>query len=170
MKKICVIILLSLFSCEKPVSKSYYIEKNDVESDNLDLGTLIKWDTLFLSARFDECGEWGGHKEMIEIFKKDKNFYLNYRKNNIDCNKVDEINEVKLSLIKELEINSKQQYAIKEYLYQLLQNKIDEGSHAHSGKEFGVLKGDSTFFIKVYDNNPNNIVNYNSLLKKLSLK
>ena len=57
-----------------------------------------------------------------------------------------------------------------EYLYQLLQNKIDEGSHAHSGKEFGVLKGDSTFFIKVYDNNPNNIVNYNSLLKKLSLK
>lgn len=62
MKKIVVFILLSLFSCEKPISKNNHIEKNDLESDNLDLGTLVKWDTLFLSARFDECGEWGGHK------------------------------------------------------------------------------------------------------------
>jgi len=170
MKKIVVIILLSLFSCEKPIFKSNYIEKNDIESDNLDLGTLIKWDTLFLSARFDECGEWGGHKEVIEIFRKDKKVYLNYKRNSIDCNKVDEIYGAKLSLIKEIEISNQHQKNINDYIFQLLQNKINEGYQAHSGNEFEILKGDSTFFIKVYDYNFKNVITYNNLLKKLSLK
>lgn len=166
MKKIVVFILLSLFSCEKPIAKNNHIEKNDLESDNLDLGTLVKWDTLFLSARFDECGEWGGHKELIEIFRKDKKVYLNYKRNNIDCNKVDEIYGVKLSLIKEIEVSNQHQKSINDYMFQLLQNKINEGPQDHSGNEFEILKGDSTFLIKVYDYNLKNVITYNNLLKK----
>lgn len=33
-------------------------------------------------------------------------------------------------------------------MFQLLQNKINEGFQAHSGNEFEILKGDSTFLIK----------------------
>ncbi|MGV0752404.1 hypothetical protein [Empedobacter brevis] len=171
MNKLFVIIILTcLFSCSKRDVKQSKLKENNIESDTSGLGTLIRWDTLFISARFDECGEFGGHKEVLEIFKRDKKIYLTYKKNTIDCDKVDEISQVKLSFVKEIELSTQHQKAIKEYFYYLLQNKIDEGYHAHSGNEFKVLKADSTFFINVYDNNPNNPEIYNSLLKKLSLK
>ena len=53
---------------------------------------------------------------MIEIFRKDKKVYLNYKRNNIDCNKVDEIYGAKLSLIKEIEISNQQKKVLMLYV------------------------------------------------------
>lgn len=165
-----IVIFISFFACDKKDQKQNDLKENNTKSNNYALGTLIRWDTLFISARFDECGEWGGHKEILEIFKKEKDIYLNYKRNNVNCNKVDDIYNTKVFSVKEIKLNNQHQNAIKEYVYQLLQNKINEGYHEHSGKAFNVLKGDSTFFINVYDNNPKNPILYNSLLKELNLK
>lgn len=170
MKKILVVmILISLFSCDrKDLNKDNLIE-NNIESDKVSLNTLIEWDTLFIASQFDECGEWGGHKEVLEIFKKDEKVYLNYKRNTIDCNKNDAIYNTKLSLVKKITINNEQQEGIKNYIFKLLQGKIDEGPYGHSGKKFKVSNSDSTLLINVYDNNDINLINYKNLLEQLEI-
>lgn len=57
------------------------IEKNP-------LGILYQTDTLKLTAQFSECGEFGGHKESIEIFCNYKReYFAKYVRNsiNLDC-------------------------------------------------------------------------------------
>lgn len=51
------------------------------------LGTLYYSDTLILSARFADCGEFGGHKEYLKIYSvKEKKLCLFINKL-IDCRK-----------------------------------------------------------------------------------
>lgn len=166
-------IFLFFSSCnkEEPEQENYEIDNDNVSSDSLGLDNFVKYDTLFISARFDECGEWGGHKETLEIYSKSsEDLYLSYRKNTVDCNKIDEIYEAKLHFIKEIKLDNQNKKAINEYIFQLLQSKINEGVYAHSGKEFELMNSDSTLFISVYDNNYQNPIFYNSLLNKLNLK
>lgn len=171
MKNIILLFaLLILSSCNRGESQSNEKEKETVLSDSINLSTLIANDTLYISARFDECGEWGGHQEILEIFDgKDKKLYLNYKKNTADCNKVEELYNAKLSVVKKIELNNQHQKAINEYMFKLLKSKLREEFPGHSGKEFGILRTDSTFFINVYDNNPENPINYNTLMGNLGL-
>lgn len=59
------------------ITASYFIGYSQVNIDNSDyyffekgaLAGLIKYDTLVLTAEFTECGEWGGRKEVIKIYR-----------------------------------------------------------------------------------------------------
>lgn len=49
------------------------------------LAFLYQSDTLSLTARFCECGEFGGHKERLKIFNNYKNeCFVRYVKDSID--------------------------------------------------------------------------------------
>ena len=59
--------------------------------------------------------------------------------------------------------------SIKDYMIDLLGGKIEENFLDHSGNTFIIQNSDSSWFIKVYDNNIKNIINYFSLLEDLQL-
>jgi hypothetical protein len=48
-------------------------------------GDKFDYDTLFIEARFMECGEFGGHKEKSTIFKPGGDFFISYKKYSFEC-------------------------------------------------------------------------------------
>ncbi|MEJ8599092.1 hypothetical protein JSO62_10445 [Riemerella anatipestifer] len=154
------------------------IKNNDEEIDFFQpeyLGAFGSSTKLILFASFNECGEWGGHKEILEVYaKENQNFYAKYIKNRVDCSKIGELygkpEFQKLDYEKELKLNKVQQKAIFEYLLKLTESKISENFPSHSGQIFGAEKTDSTFYIRVYDNSSKNLKNYNTLLTELNIE
>jgi hypothetical protein len=61
-------ILIHLSSCEQ---NTKVIEpKGEVAFfDPVELGATNQTSNLSIEATFDECGEWGGHKEKITVFE-----------------------------------------------------------------------------------------------------
>ena len=47
---------------------------------------IIGEDTLTIQARFADCGEWGGHHERLDIYRKvDGNLWIHYLKDSVTC-------------------------------------------------------------------------------------
>ena len=140
-----------------------------------DLGAYGSDTRLIIYANFDECGEWGGHKESFEIFsKRDTAFYAKYTKTKVNCETLGELygkpEFQKPYINKEIKLSRKEKLTINDYLSSLLKSKIKEHFSGNAGKNFGVIKTDSTFNIDVYDHDPENLENYNNLLKEFNLE
>ncbi|MBA5792036.1 hypothetical protein H1R17_03905 [Flavobacterium sp. xlx-214] len=152
------------------------IEKNDISFfEPSDLGAFGSPTKLVIYASFDECGEWGGHEESFEIFaKKDLNFYAYYKRTKVDCDKLSEFYgkpEFQQPYIsKEIRLSEDNIIAVNNYLSKLINSKIKERSPGHAGQTFGAIKTDSTFLINVYDNNKENLDNYNKLLESFKIE
>lgn len=149
-------------------------KKDDSFFDELELGAAGSETRLIFYANFDECGEWGGHKEDLIIFaKSDKNFYATFKKSKVDCDKVGALYGTpefhQPDLEKTFKLNNSHKEAIREYMQRLVYSKISEKHPGHAGQNFGIIKTDSTLIIDVYDVNPNNFKNYKELQKKLDL-
>jgi hypothetical protein len=179
MKNLILLILTVLIlSCNKTKEKeTLKINKKHIVDffQPADLGAFGSTTRLILYANFDECGEWGGHKESFEIFsKEDKEFYANYKRTKVDCNKIGALYrkpEFQQPYInKEIKLAHKQKVAINIYLSELLKSKIKESFPGHAGQNFGAIKTDSTLVIDVYDSDKKNLQNYNNLLKKFNLE
>ena len=167
--KFALLIIFSsilLISCNDKLENTFF--------DEFDLGASGSSNKLIIYARFDECGEWGGHTEDIIITaNSDRKFYATFRKTRVDCDKVSllygkpEFHEVELE--KTFELTNSHKEAIEKYAKNLVHSKFSERNPGHSGKIFGIIKTDSTFIIDVYDQNSDNIKNYHHLQKELNL-
>lgn len=51
------------------------------------LGRLYYSDTLVLSARFADCGEFGGHMEYLKIYSENDKYMCLYINKQVDCKK-----------------------------------------------------------------------------------
>lgn len=182
MSKILLILptLLILLSCGNKENKipkeELKVEKKDIlffEPSNL--GAFGSPTRLIIYADFDECGEWGGHKESFEIFaKKDSKFYANYKRTKVDCDKINELygkpEFQQPHISKEIQLSEDNINAINNYLSKLIKSKIKERSPGHAGQTFGVIKSDSTLLIDIYDNDKENLDNYNELLESFKIE
>jgi hypothetical protein len=180
MKNILLLLFtIMMISCNKKTEKNDTVTLN--QNDNVDffrpadLGAFGSKTRLILYANFDECGEWGGHKESFEIFsKEDKQFYANYKRTKVDCNKIGELygkpEFQQPYIIKEIKLADKQKKAINIYLSQLIKSKIKEDFPGNAGQNFGAIKTDSTLVIDVYESDKKNLENYNKLLKDFRLE
>jgi hypothetical protein len=75
---IAIAILISIISCSES-------QNNKNENENL-LNNIYGSDTLIIEARFADCGEWGGHKERFEIYRKnDNNLSVHYSRDTVNC-------------------------------------------------------------------------------------
>lgn len=173
-----VMSIIMFASCNKDKKKE---NQNEAEKSEVsffqpaDLGAFGSPTRLILYANFDECGEWGGHKESFEIFaKEDKEFYAKYKRTKVDCDKVGALYgkpEFQQPYVdKEIKLAAKQKTAINNYLEQLIRSKIKEGFPGNAGQNFGAIKTDSTLIIDVYDSQKVNLKNYNTLLKAFNLE
>ncbi|MGE6354488.1 hypothetical protein ACQKCJ_11535 [Flavobacterium sp. NPDC079362] len=178
-KKFLLIFALVAISCNKKTERPEIQIKNEKNVIDFfqpaDLGAFGSATRLLVYANFDECGEWGGHKESFEIFSKgDKQFYANYKRTKVDCDKLGKLYgkpEFQQPYVdKVIKLEDKQKEAINNYLSQLIKSKIKEGFPGNAGQNFGVIKTDSTLVIDVYDSDKKNLENYNQLLKSFNLE
>ncbi len=174
---ILVIFLIILNSCADKNSEMKIESSTDkfIFFEPADLGAFGSKTRLIIYVKFDECGEWGGHEENFEVFsKRDKQFYVKYKRTKVDCDKVGELygKPEFQQPDKELEfkLTEKNIIAINNYLSKLLKSKISERFPGHSGRNFGVMKSDSTLIIDVYDRSEENLKNYNTLLNSLKIE
>ena len=85
--------LISIFSCANNSKNEDPLEiisqKNDRKEKDNSLGVLNKQDTLKITVEFSECGEWGGHREMILLQRnEDNNVIARLQIDSISCEKI----------------------------------------------------------------------------------
>ncbi|MEI6949996.1 hypothetical protein V9K67_22615 [Paraflavisolibacter sp. H34] len=110
-------------------------------------------DTLFIKARFMECGEWGGHLETTKVFLRGDNFHFSYRKYRTDCSKVNDSNAEPPQILEQSEerrLSDKGKQVIKQYACSLIAAKFKEPATMHAGYIFEMKNKEETINIHVY--------------------
>ncbi len=163
-----VIVIVSCTFSSKDVNISFF--------EDLTHTTIVE-PILTIHCQYDECGEWGGHEEVIEINRNDyQDFTLKYVKYDINCdsmmNKFDGKGYV-LEPLRTLNIvlNKKLRRSDKEVIYkfcaEMIKCKFQEPfPGGHSGKVLSVTNYDSTLHISTYGKDVNH---YQELLQDLNL-
>jgi hypothetical protein len=163
-------LLLSIFFLLGCRQKSSRTSKKS-HSNIFSFLKLSQTDSIYITARFSECGEWGGHKEEIIINADERwNTYVHYKVFPYNC---DSINFYysndnllpKIDTIINLSDRGKQ--SIKEYIQRLAQSKVMEEFPGHAGDYFSVVTSDSALIIKVYDDKLSNVDSFNKLVSGL---
>ena len=75
MKKLLLLLLgSSIVACQPGSQKDYVAD-------------LEQRDTLLIAGYFSECGEWGGHREKIKIYKQSGEAWITYIKDSVSCSR-----------------------------------------------------------------------------------
>ena len=163
-------ISINLTSCKQKIKETEH--KEEVAFfDPLELGATNHKNNLSIEARFDECGEWGGHKEIIKVFAdSNKTIYANYQVFPFNCDSLDYYytnQNLKPTIDKTIVFRDKEKKSVSDYLQRLTQSKTTERFPGHAGNIFTVVNSDSTLLIQVYDQNEATIKSYKTLVIEL---
>jgi hypothetical protein len=121
------------------------ILNNSIEKNPL--GFLYQTDTLTLSAMYAECGEFGGHKEVMKIYRNYKReYFLHFIQDSIDLDCPNDFEE-KAVIIKDttIKINLKHEKLIVKYLDKLYKRAIEPKFISHSNEYFRATTNYSAF-------------------------
>lgn len=115
------------------------------------VGNLSPRDTIFLSANYSECGEWGGHREIIKIYRAEKTDNQEFEAwmrqpleavwlmDTIGCSHRP---DRKFFLAGQHEISREDELAIIKYMQSLLEYSLKEMYPSHSGNYFSAAQGE----------------------------
>lgn len=111
-----------VFGCQKVSKKSSNNDFFDFE-DNSVLGDIRHSTQLEFFAYFVECGEFGGHKEKIIMYRDDKNeiLYIDFLIDTATCSFYDTLNFQKSQTVI---LGEKQEQAVANYLQNLLERSL----------------------------------------------
>ena len=131
---------------------------------------LSKTDSIYIAARFSECGEWGGHKEEIIIdADQNRNIYVHHKIYPYNCDSLEFYyanDNLEPSFNTTVSLTDEGRQSIRDYIQRLTQSKINEAFPGHAGNYFSIITSDSTF-IKVYDDKQDDVDSYNKLVSEL---
>ena len=170
------IFFLIIFSCTK--SKEEVIFEYNFENQenrmqqNKDFSKSFNNDTLFIKVELDECGEWGGPKEKIKIFKNiNKELLLEYSKFKFNCDSIGEYytSNPKLDYKKTIHLNEKLQNKVAQYITELSNAKLYEYVYSNAGSIYEISKSDSTIYISIHTENKQIEEFYKNLKTELNL-
>lgn len=149
------IILLFLFSCtetEKGNSEDFFYGFVRASENNYNV-------LLTINTRFDECGERGGHNEKITVFSKndDTKIYADYEETEVDCGSLGKYGDLNQNILlrKTQKIDELKKSAIKNYFKELVEYKSKDFVTGNSGKSYYAVSQDSSFQIRLYNNDSN---------------
>lgn len=133
-------LLISAIGCSTSNNKENFSTQNFSKKTikQNPLAFLYQNDTLTLKARFCECGEFGGHKEVIKVFNNYKNeSFVRYIRDsiNLDCPDNFDVNAI---IIKDtmFKINKSKQKEILNYLNKLYKKSIKNYTLEHALEYF----------------------------------
>ena len=158
-RAITFLLLLTtlLFGCNDRQTNKIQNEVTEPRTEKFgQIRNLWRTDTLTLYARFDECGEWGGHVEVFKLFSKSEsyttsseNLWFEYKRDSVDCSNPYENRSWAYSFTDKL--TDYDQEKVIEYIHDLLNKSINtENSPMHSGQYYSVFTRDSTLVISNY--------------------
>ncbi|MCJ8153565.1 hypothetical protein MKJ01_07280 [Chryseobacterium sp. SSA4.19] len=157
-----LLLVFLLISCnkEEPFSKNTEYSFEDI---------LDHTDTLSINSRFDECGEWGGHKEYIKIYSSDKKEILKYTKYKVNCGNTNHVGQIiqTKDFSKTIVLSKAQNKAVMYYMNNLLQLKFITQSFGNSGNSFSIKRSDGSLHISHYGSSRLLLNNYNALMNAL---
>ena len=105
-----------------------------ITQDNKDFDILQLTDTLIICARFSECGEWGGHKEIFIIFHKDSSKTMAiFTKDTLLCKEGYLEDKRKIIYKTSKTLSSENLVTIQKFLDELLNKSKEEMPMSHMG-------------------------------------
>jgi len=133
-----VILLFALLSSGQSIDNFLVIEgENKIVEINKFENYFYKFhaeDTLMIYARFSECGEWGGHREIFKIYRDtNNNFISNFIKDTVKCEEDDFIEykgKIVFSFSKTL--TTEDQILIQNYLWNLQKEDLKGNDFPYS--------------------------------------
>lgn len=156
-----IIFFLMLISCRKnseSAAMEYAFE--NVLHDN---------DTLLITSRFNDCGEWGGHEEKMKLYRSGREIILNYIKYSVNCSE----RNASGSIIQHKEsansfyLSDSQSKAVMNYMTALIKLKFTEQPIGNSGNMFSVENTAGDLHLSCYGSSYLLLDNYNILMEKL---
>jgi hypothetical protein len=151
------ILTIFLVGCNDRQASKIQNEKSEPRLETYgQIRNLWRTDTLTLYARFDECGEWGGHIEVFKLYSKSEspmtsseNLWFDYKRDSVDCSNPYENRDWTYSFTDKL--TDDDQKKVIEYIHDLLNNSINtENLPRHSGQYYSVFTRDSAIVISNY--------------------
>jgi hypothetical protein len=130
-------------------------------------------DSLFITVEFSDCGEWGGHKEILIIYKNSENKLVGQLKiDSIPCENIkdyeefsdldDNYRKIVKSLMKDLSVDDER--LVNLFIHRILELKLNfnftvimEGNeeiipiYADAGTVIEIRNSDSSFMIEYYN-------------------
>ena len=140
--ELLMISLIALFvGCKGSNQDSQDVSSSipEISKEKNPLNFLYQADTLTLSAYFSECGEFGGHKERIDIFRNSskREYFMNYVVDSIDVACPEGFEENAIVVTDEIiKLNLENEYAIMKYLDSLFARVLISKSPSHSNDYF----------------------------------
>jgi hypothetical protein len=97
-------------------------------------------DTLFIKGHFDDCGEWGGHSEIIQVFRtKDGTMHAAYERDTVNCSDPALFNRRVIER-NEADLNQEQQALIVSFIQELVERSFEETYGGHAGIAYVVIR------------------------------
>lgn len=156
------LFLILISSCSK--------DNATAENPNYSFDNLLSYkDTLFIKSEFADCGEWGGHHEIIKIYSENKQTKLVYTKYKVECgvrnNKgtIVQNEEIKKNIV----LSASQKVGLMNYINNLMHYNFMENEFGNSGNSFSVEDTENQLKISHYGSSSMVMENYNDLMKKL---
>jgi hypothetical protein len=152
-------IAFSILGCKEHSENSR--DKYTPSSTNFE--NIVGSGELNLYADFDECGEWGGHREEIKLIRERKNIVALFTKDSVNCQNP---NGRKVIENKKVILNDEQKEAISIYLHELLNKSLGERVPYHAGEWYSATAIDSSIII-TYHKSEETWRGYENLKKSL---
>lgn len=171
MKTLMSILIVSfLVSCSDKEIVKEISQKAKYSFDNI--LSYNNEDTLFIKSQFADCGEWGGHEELIKIYRSEKQIELLYTKFGADCGIRDSLGSIiqVKKLNKKISLSSSQQLAVMNYINKLIKLKFLDEEISNYGNLFYLKNTKEDLKISHYGNQPLLLTNYNTLMTALALQ
>jgi hypothetical protein len=130
-----------------------------------------KKDTLIITVEFSDCGEWGGHKEFIKLFRNSENRLIGELKvDSISCKNIkdyenysdldDNSRKIVQTIVKELDVEDEK--LVNLFIHRILELKLNyELQIAEEGKEEIIpIFIDSGTVIEIRNSNSTFLIDY----------
>ncbi|MBW8524825.1 hypothetical protein K0U91_08640 [Chryseobacterium chendengshani] len=167
---ISILILSFLVSCSDKEIVKEIDQKEKYSFDNI--LSYNNEDTIFIKSQFADCGEWGGHEELIKIYRLEKQIELSYTKFGADCGIRDSLGSIiqVKKLNKKISLSSSQQLMLMNYINNLIKLKFVDEEMSNYGNFFYLNNTKVDLKLAHYGNQPLLLANYNTLIFALALQ
>jgi hypothetical protein len=169
---ILIITFLFIFSNCDQKAKHAEQKKGVTFFDPIELGEFNGTSNLSIEAKFSECGEWGGHREVIKVNSdKQQILYATYNVYPFNCDSLNyyygnrNLNPI---INRKVILDEQKKQSIIDYVERLTRSRIVQRlPTSNANNVFSIVNSDSTLVIRVYGNREYEIQSFKKVVFEL---
>ncbi len=169
---ILLLTLLFIFSNCGQKAKQGEQRKEVTFFDPIELGQFNGTSNLSIEAKFSECGEWGGHRETINVNSdKQQILYATYNVYPFNCDSLDYFygnRNLNPTIVRKVILDEQKQQSIVDYVERLTRSRIAQRfPTSNANNVFSIVNSDSTLVIRVFGNREYEIQSFKKVVSEL---